>query len=98
MSYSSLSFNPVGGGHTTIIASPANLNISPPLFDIDLINNSIYLLIANAMTSDPSGPILESYSVKLVNPQISANMITLLNDCISGTYGFIPFIWFSRIC
>ena len=61
--------------------------MSPPLLPIDLTNNSIYLLIANAITSDPSGPIRESYSVRLVNPDISANITTLLNDYLSGTLG-----------
>ena len=54
----------VDGGQTTIIASkvtilnipPANLNISPPLLLIADTSNSIYLLIANAISSAPSGP------------------------------------------
>jgi hypothetical protein len=41
-----------GGGH--IMASPANLNMSPPLRPIPFTSNSMYLFMANAITSAPS--------------------------------------------
>lgn len=96
-----------GGGQITIIASknddkkyklpPANLNISPPLRPIPFTNNSMYLLMAKAMTSAPSYPILETVSVSLVNPLISANMTTLLMDCFSGRIACVRvFYFFSR--
>ena len=58
---------------------PANLNISPPHLPIFLISNSMYLLIAKAIFSAPSAPILLSYSVKFVNPEISANITFKMN-------------------
>jgi len=61
--------------------------MSPPLLLIDLTNNSIYLFIANAITSEPSGPIFDNYSVKFVNPDMSANITKLRNDCFSGKLG-----------
>lgn len=67
---------PDGGGHTTIIASPANLKISPPERLIALTNSSMYRLMANAVISHPSWPSLWRVSVKLVNPDISANITT----------------------
>ena len=55
----------VDGGQTTIMASflivyripPANLNMSPPLLLMADTNSSIYLFMANAISSAPSGPI-----------------------------------------
>ena len=65
-----------GGGHMTIIASPANLNISPPLLDIPYAKSSMYRFMQKAITSAPSFPILDRISVKFVNPLISANITT----------------------
>lgn len=77
----------VDGGQTTIMASPANLNMSPPLLLIADTNSSIYLLIANAISSAPSGPIFDNLSVKFVNPDMSANMTTDLKLYLSGVVG-----------
>lgn len=76
---------------------PANLNMSPPLLLIADTSNSIYLLIANAISSAPSGPImikiiilpiLDNRSVKLVNPDMSANITTDLKLYLSGVVGY----------
>lgn len=63
---------------------PANLRISPPDFEIAFTNNSIYLLITNAVNSGPSVPNLERLSVKLVKPDMSVNMTTDLKDYLAG--------------
>lgn len=70
--------------HKWTCLPPANLNMSPPLRPMPYTNNSMYLLIANAITSAPSVPILLNVSVSIVNPEISANITTLLMDYFSG--------------
>ena len=67
-----------------IIIPPANFRISPPDLDIDLTKSSIYLLITKAVNSGPSFPTLDKVSVKLVNPDISANITTDLKDYFDG--------------
>ncbi len=73
--------------------------MSPPLLLMADTSNSIYLLIANAISSAPSGPIiikkiiilpiLDNRSVKLVNPDMSANITTDLKLYLSGVVGYL---------
>jgi hypothetical protein len=71
--------------YETEIIPPANLNISPPLLLTVLTSSSMYLLIANAVSSAPSGPIFYKVSVRLVKPLISANITTDLNCYFAGS-------------
>ena len=54
-----------------MIASPTNLNISPPLAPIMFIICSIYRLMQNVRHSAPTRPFLEKASESLVKPEIS---------------------------
>lgn len=42
--------------------------------------------MANAIISAPSGPLLESVSVKFVNPDISANITTEFTYYFNGNF------------
>mmetsp|Transcript_63684 Transcript_63684/g.127945 ORF Transcript_63684/g.127945 Transcript_63684/m.127945 type:complete len:201 (-) Transcript_63684:50-652(-) len=71
-------------GHSTIMASPANLRISPPPELTILTIIWKYLLMARATPSAPL-PDRAIYSDNFVNPLISQNMTTVSNAFRNGT-------------
>jgi hypothetical protein len=63
---------------------PANLKMSPPDLAMDYENISIYLLIAKASSSVPSGPSLDKLYDILPKPLILACITTDRIDYLSG--------------
>lgn len=76
-------------GHTTIMASPTNLMMSPPYLEMPLTNPSIYRFMQNANSSHPQLPILAHASDILVKPLWNEKMFTW---CLR-TWPLFAFYW-----
>ncbi len=67
------------------MASPANLNMSPPDLFMAFTSNSMYLFKTYPRSSCPSFPLALSFSDRLVNPETSENIATVLIRVFLGS-------------